>query len=45
MTLDVYAQLEHRAPRDHGRSLDQLISQARTVESLPTAASNLAYGP
>jgi integrase len=38
MTLDVYAQLEHRAPRDHGRSLDDLISRARTVETVPTGA-------
>jgi integrase len=26
MTLDVYAQLEQRAPRDHGRSFDRLVS-------------------
>jgi integrase len=29
MTLDVYAQLEQRAKRDHGASLDRLISAAR----------------
>ncbi|HEX3511216.1 MAG TPA: site-specific integrase [Solirubrobacteraceae bacterium] len=29
MTLDVYAQLEQRARRDHGRSFDRLIAGAR----------------
>jgi integrase len=27
MTLDVYAQLEHRAKRDHGRRFDELIDE------------------
>jgi integrase len=29
MTLDVYAQLEQRVQRDHGRSFDRLVSLAR----------------
>jgi integrase len=29
MTLDVYAQLEQRVQRDHGRSFDRLVAQAR----------------
>jgi integrase len=29
MTLDVYAQLEQRIQRDHGRSIDRLLSRAR----------------
>jgi integrase len=31
MTLDVYAQLEQRAKRDHGTSFDRLIRQARDL--------------
>jgi len=30
MTLDVYNQLQQRAKRDHGRSFDRLMRQART---------------
>jgi hypothetical protein len=29
MTLDVYAQLEQRVQRDHGRSFDRLVAGAR----------------
>ncbi|MHB1539463.1 MAG: tyrosine-type recombinase/integrase [Solirubrobacteraceae bacterium] len=29
MTMDVYAQLEQRAKREHGESFDRLIRQAR----------------
>jgi integrase len=36
MTLDVYAQLEQRVQRDHGRSFDRLVSRAR--EHLDVAA-------
>jgi integrase len=35
MTLDVYAQLEQRVQRDHGRSFDRLVSRARAP--LPAA--------
>lgn len=38
MTLDVYAQLEQRAKRDHGARLDQLISSARTQPGATTTA-------
>ena len=37
MTLDVYAQLEQRIKRDHGVSLDRLISAARTHPGEPAA--------
>jgi hypothetical protein len=30
MTLDVYNQLQQRAKRDHGRSFDRLMREART---------------
>ena len=33
MTLDVYAQLEQRLQRDHGRSFDRLISRARNSDT------------
>ena len=29
MTTDVYAQLQHRVKRDHGRAFDQLVQRAR----------------
>jgi len=38
MTLDVYAQLEQRVPRDHGRSFDRLLSQARIPPEDPVDA-------
>jgi integrase len=37
MTLDVYAQLEQRIKRDHGASLDRLISSARVQTDGTTA--------
>jgi integrase len=43
MTLDVYAQLEQRIKRDHGASLDRLISAARTrPEDEPVAPGTAA---
>ena len=40
MTMDVYAQLEQRAKRDHGESFDRLVRQARepVERSLAVAA-------
>jgi integrase len=38
MTLDVYAQLEQRARRDHGRSFDQLVADARDNDASVAAA-------
>jgi integrase len=39
MTLDVYAQLEQRAKRDHGASFDRLIRRARDLnDEVPTAS-------
>jgi hypothetical protein len=38
MTMDVYAQLEQRAKRDHGKSFDRLIRQARNLHGQPTQA-------
>jgi hypothetical protein len=29
MTMDVYAQLQHRVKREHGRAFDQLVRKAR----------------
>jgi hypothetical protein len=29
MTLDVYAQLEQRIQRDHGRGFDQMLARAK----------------
>jgi hypothetical protein len=42
MTLDVYAQLEQRIKRDHGASLDRLISSARTQPEDAPAATRTA---
>ena len=45
MTLDVYAQLEQRAKRDHGTSFDRLIRQARDLHGAvrgPSDATELA---
>jgi integrase len=43
MTMDVYAQLEQRAKRDHGASFDQLVRDARGLrgerEQMPEAGS------
>lgn len=45
MTLDVYAQLEQRVKREHGASLDRLISAARTQGDQPDAlAETVAMG-
>jgi integrase len=38
MTMDVYAQLEQRAKRDHGKSFDRLIRQARNLHGPPIQA-------
>jgi hypothetical protein len=43
MTLDVYAQLQQRVKREHGRAFDTLVRQAReqlygTTSELPEAA-------
>jgi integrase len=45
MTLDVYAQLEQRAKRDHGTSFDRLSRQARDLHGAvrgPSDATELA---
>jgi hypothetical protein len=42
MTLDVYAQLEQRAKRDHGASFDRLIRQARNLHREAVAPSDAA---
>jgi integrase len=42
MTLDVYTQLEQRIKRDHGASLDRLISSARPHPGEPTALAEPA---
>jgi integrase len=39
MTMDVYAQLEQRAKRDHGESFDRLVRQARELGEGPLAAA------
>jgi hypothetical protein len=44
MTLDVFAQLQQRVKREHGRAFDTLVRQAReqlygTTSALPEAAS------
>ncbi len=45
MTLDVYAQLEQRIKRDHGASLDRLISAARTRrdDARPRSLTRLSW--
>ena len=42
MTLDVYAQLEQRAKRDHGASFDRLIRRARDLNGESPTASEAA---
>ncbi len=43
MTLDVYAQLEQRVQRDHGRSFDRLVSRARApLAAAPTQPNTAA---
>jgi integrase len=37
MTLDVYAQLEQRVHREHGRSFDRLVCRARAQAGTPDA--------
>ena len=49
MTLDVYAQLQQRVKRDHGRAFDTLVRQAReqlygTTTGLPERASDPVSG-
>jgi hypothetical protein len=39
MTMDVYAQLEQRAKRDHGESFDRLLREARERDKRPLAAA------
>jgi hypothetical protein len=39
MTLDVYAQLEQRIPRQHGENLDELLSHAREQRPARAAVS------
>jgi hypothetical protein len=39
MTLDVYAQLEQRVPREHGASFDRLVVGARE-DAVGVAASH-----
>ena len=39
MTMDVYAQLEQRAKRDHGESFDRLLREARELDKRPLAAA------
>jgi integrase len=39
MTLDVYAQLEQRVQRDHGRSFDKLLADVRGQASLSAVGS------
>jgi integrase len=38
MTMDVYAQLEQRAKREHGKSFDRLIRRARDLNGQPAPA-------
>jgi len=42
MTMDVYAQLEQRAKRQHGKSFDQLVRRARRPDgaAAPTGSRN-----
>ena len=49
MTLDVYAQLQQRVKREHGRAFDTLVRQAReqlygTTSELPEAAPEANLG-
>ena len=49
MTMDVYAQMEQRAKRSHGKSFDRLVGEAREqVKALPLTGSadpSLAVSP
>ena len=50
MTLDVYAQLQQRVKREHGRAFDTLVRQAReqlygTTSGLPEPAPELGFRP
>jgi hypothetical protein len=45
MTMDVYAQLQQRAKRDHGAHFDELVRQARVQLRTPDeTASNDSMG-
>ena len=45
MTMDVYAQLQHRAKRDHGAKFDELLRQARVELRTPDeGVSNTSIG-
>jgi len=44
MTLDVYAQLEQRVQRDHGRSFDRLLLRAREQLGDFKAADAMGFG-
>jgi integrase len=41
MTLDVYAQLAQRAPRDNGTGFDRLLAQARDTLDMPSCGGGL----
>jgi hypothetical protein len=47
MTMDVYAQLQQRVKREHGRAFDRLVDQAREQLSGadPTALNSLSEQP
>ena len=49
MTLDVYAQLQQRVPREHGRAFDALVRRARErlygTDAAAVEASDLAEAP
>ena len=45
MTLDVYAQLERRAKRDHGASFDRLIRRAPSQRRGANSVTAGAIGP
>jgi hypothetical protein len=45
MTMDVYAQLQHRARRDHGAKFDELLRQARVeLRTLDEGVSDASIG-
>jgi hypothetical protein len=41
MTLDVYAHLAQRAPRDNGTGFDRLLTQARDELDMPSCGRSL----
>jgi hypothetical protein len=41
MTLDVYAQLAQRTPRDNGTGFDRLLAQARDTLDMPSCGGGL----